>query len=690
MNKKDHLLDDISIWLKSVRFRIKITIAMIITLVMFGFLLSYIIGRFTSKSMLDEKKSKGVSLSVTLASRTIEPLLSYDFLNLKNLVDETVRLNKDVSYAMIIDKEEQVVAHTFIDGFPVDLVRVNSVMPKDTYSIKLITDGKDLMYDIAAPIKISGDNIGTVRIGISHSEAESVASRIRWTIYLITSGGILFGAVIVAWISTTVTQRIKTLHMAAKEVINGNLDVHANPETVLNCWELMNCNNHSCPAFGNKIMKCWYIAETRCNECNDISFKNKFDRCQRCSIYKKTSGDEIQELTDFFDIMVYTLKDRIQTLKATEERLQNQQQLLKMILDATPDYVTLQDTEMRYQVVNQAFCELVGKTESEIIGKTDRDILPMREFENNMDDNIKVLNNKTRMTSEFEITINNQSRWFHIVRLPIIRADGEVAGILCSSRDITDIKQLHDRLAKAQQMESIGQLAAGVAHEINTPLGIILGNVQLMLEDTEEGTELHENLLIIEKYTRICKKIVSDLLHFSRRTESVKRDISVNEIIKQVVSVVEHTYSLDRVYFRMLLSEGIPLIYGDPEKLEQVFMNLFRNAFDAIGSDGEILVTTGFQKESNNVVVTVADTGSGISPENKDKIFNPFFSTKSVGKGTGLGLSVSLGIIHDHSGSIEFESPPVTRFPWFDETYIPKSGTMFIIKLPITKKNTGG
>ncbi|MFQ3574699.1 MAG: ATP-binding protein, partial [Thermodesulfovibrionales bacterium] len=237
-------------------------------------------------------------------------------------------------------------------------------------------------------------------------------------------------------------------------------------------------------------------------------------------------------------------------------------------------------------------------------------------------------------------------------------------------------------LAKAQHLESIGQLAAGVAHEINTPLGIILGNVQIMLEDADKGTEIYENLLIIEKYTRICKKIVSDLLHFSRRSESIKRDVSVNDIIMQVISVVEHTFSLDRIYFKKRLSNDIPLIYGDTEKLEQVFMNLLRNAFDAIGSDGEILVSTGFEETSDSVVITITDTGCGISPQNKDKIFDPFFSTKSVGKGTGLGLSVTLGIIHDHNGSIDFESPPLTRFHWLEEEDMPKKGTMFIIKLP--------
>jgi PAS domain S-box-containing protein len=672
--------------LRRLRFRTKIAISIIVILLVFGTILSLVIGRFVSKVILEEKQAKAVSLSVMVASRAVEPILSYDFLSLKDLIDETVRLNSDVTYAFILDKDGKVLVHTFVDGFPSGLIEANSLDGENTYKRQLIYTGTELIYDIAAPVAIVDKSIGTMRIGISHTQAEGVVRRLRWTIYLITAIGVISGALIAAWLSRTATQKINVLYSAAREVIKGNLDVHINKDTMMHCWQIMACARTECPAYGEEDKRCWYIAGTKCPECKGLDSSNKFDRCQGCVVYEMASGDEIQELADFLDVMLSVLKDRIDTLKRTEDSLQQQRQLLKMILDVTPDYVSLQDPSMRYIAVNKAFCSLVGKKEEEIIGKTDSDLLSIQQSEMNSKENQLVISTVSKRTGEFQMTFNDTTRWFHVVRMPVLNPNGEVTGVLCSSRDITEIRELHNRLAKAQHMESIGQLAAGVAHEINTPLGIILGYTQLMIEDAPQGTELHENLLVIEKYTRICKKIVSDLLHFSRQTESVKRELNINEILEQVIAVIEHTFSLDRVFIVKELSERLPLVYGDGDKLQQVFMNILRNAYDAIGSDGSIYVSTGFDNDSDSVVAVIADSGCGIAPENQERVFNPFFSTKSVGKGTGLGLSVSLGILQDHGGTIEFESPPFTVFPWMQKRYIPSKGTMFIIKIPPSRK----
>jgi PAS domain S-box-containing protein len=672
--------------LRRLRFRTKIAISIIVILLVFGTILSLVIGRFVSKVILEEKQAKAVSLSVMVASRAVEPILSYDFLSLKDLIDETVRLNSDVTYAFILDKDGKVLVHTFVDGFPSGLIEANSLDGENTYKRQLIYTGTELIYDIAAPVAIVDKSIGTMRIGISHTQAEGVVRRLRWTIYLITAIGVISGALIAAWLSRTATQKINVLYSAAREVIKGNLDVHINKDTMMHCWQIMACARTECPAYGEEDKRCWYIAGTKCPECKGLDSSDKFDRCQGCVVYEMASGDEIQELADFLDVMLSVLKDRIDTLKRTEDSLQQQRQLLKMILDVTPDYVSLQDPSMRYIAVNKAFCSLVGKKEEEIIGKTDSDLLSIQQSEMNSKENQLVISTVSKRTGEFQMTFNDTTRWFHVVRMPVLNPNGEVTGVLCSSRDITEIRELHNRLAKAQHMESIGQLAAGVAHEINTPLGIILGYTQLMIEDAPQGTELHENLLVIEKYTRICKKIVSDLLHFSRQTESVKRELNINEILEQVIAVIEHTFSLDRVFIVKELSERLPLVYGDGDKLQQVFMNILRNAYDAIGSDGSIYVSTGFDNDSDSVVAVIADSGCGIAPENQERVFNPFFSTKSVGKGTGLGLSVSLGILQDHGGTIEFESPPFTVFPWMQKRYIPSKGTMFIIKIPPSRK----
>jgi signal transduction histidine kinase len=237
-------------------------------------------------------------------------------------------------------------------------------------------------------------------------------------------------------------------------------------------------------------------------------------------------------------------------------------------------------------------------------------------------------------------------------------------------------------------MEAVGQLTAGIAHEINTPLGIILGYAQLLIEEVPPGSQIHTDLSTMERQAKICKKIVSDLLGFSRRTESVMAPLDVNETIGNVLSVVEHTFGLNRVSLERRFETGMPTVLGDKEKLQQAMMNLVNNAFDAIGEDGVIVVSTRYDAQTEEVAISVADTGCGIPSHLVDKIFEPFFTTKA-GKGTGLGLSVTFGIVKDHGGRIEVHSPLAPGSSLGVRAgAIPGRGTLFTIYLPVQKIST--
>jgi signal transduction histidine kinase len=267
-----------------------------------------------------------------------------------------------------------------------------------------------------------------------------------------------------------------------------------------------------------------------------------------------------------------------------------------------------------------------------------------------------------------------------VVKIPVFEADGNVAGLLCSGRDITEIKRVQEQLTQARKMESVGQLAAGIAHEINTPLGIILGYAQLLLEDVKEDGQIYTDIKTIEKQAKICRKIVADLLRFSRPMESIVTLLDINQSIEEVVAVVEHSYKLERVIIERNYGVSLPRVMGDKEKLKQVFVNLLNNAYDAIGSDGTISITTRFNENNDEVIISVADTGTGIPFENMEKIFDPFFTTKGVGKGTGLGLSVTFGIIKEHGGTIEVQSP--SRLAK-ESNGVDKPGAVFILHLPV-------
>jgi PAS domain S-box-containing protein len=408
----------------------------------------------------------------------------------------------------------------------------------------------------------------------------------------------------------------------------------------------------------------------------DGRYEKKFESCRHCKVYRSQAGDEIQDLAEFFDVMALTLKERLLALRRTEDNLKQQQRLFQTILDVTPDMVSLQDRDLRFQAVNKAFCQFAGKSETDILGKNDAEVFSGVQAAEARCENLEVLEKRHTLNIEKRVGGLDGERWLHVIKTAVIGPDGEVTGLLGTSRDITELKNFQDRLVRSQRLESIGQLAAGIAHEINTPLGIILGYAQLSKEDAAPGTELHENLSTIEKYARISRGIVADLLRFSRHTESIKRPLDINQILNQIIGVVEHTFGLDGITIARELEASLPLVFGDQEKLEQAFVNLLNNARDAIGSDGQVRIWTTYDSGQKEVVVGVSDTGKGIPPDIRDKIFDPFFTTKGVGKGTGLGLSVTFGIVKDHGGKIDFESTCAQKVS------VDKTGTTFIVRFP--------
>ena len=262
---------------------------------------------------------------------------------------------------------------------------------------------------------------------------------------------------------------------------------------------------------------------------------------------------------------------------------------------------------------------------------------------------------------------------------------GEFVGCEGIAKDMTRIKTMTTQLVSSEKMASVGQMAAGVAHEINTPLGIILGYSQLMMDDFEEDGDTYQSLLVIERQSKACRKIVADLLKFSRQSESVKEVISVNELLTDVVAVTEHSLNLDHIDIHLDLEDNLPTLVGDVEKLRQVVVNFVNNAHHAMEKQGqgELFLSSHYNRTTQEIVTEIRDTGHGIGDNAKDKIFDPFFTTKSVGKGTGLGMSVSYGIIKDHGGRIEMGTK-VTGAAGVGGDH----GTTFRIFLPVPKEES--
>jgi two-component system NtrC family sensor kinase len=239
-------------------------------------------------------------------------------------------------------------------------------------------------------------------------------------------------------------------------------------------------------------------------------------------------------------------------------------------------------------------------------------------------------------------------------------------------RDITEEQRLQQEVIQQEKMAAIGMLAGGVAHEINNPLGGILAFTQLLMRDMKEDDPIRSDLAEIERAAVRCKKIVSDLLDFSRMSAGKEMQwVDLKLLIEKIVPFIKAEIKSYNIDLKIDLKENLPNVYGDPNRLQQVFLNLLTNAAQAMPKGGRLTVSAHQSKTS--VCVCVEDSGHGIASEHMHKIFDPFFTTKPPGKGTGLGLSISYRIVKEHNGSIDVESKP-------------GKGARFIVTLPAVKE----
>jgi PAS domain S-box-containing protein len=236
-------------------------------------------------------------------------------------------------------------------------------------------------------------------------------------------------------------------------------------------------------------------------------------------------------------------------------------------------------------------------------------------------------------------------------------------------KDITSRRRMERQLHRADRLASLGQISAGIAHEINNPLGVILGFTQLIMRSENKAGQNYADLKTIERQAQNCKAIVEDLLKFARATDTRKTYVDLNQCLHEMVSLLSHHFELDEIALEADLHPHLPQVMGDTEKIKQVFMNLLVNAGQAISEQGSVRIETVPDLDRGQVRISISDTGCGIPPELTDKIFDPFFTTKPVGDGTGLGLSVSYGIIRDHGGTIDVKSEV-------------GKGTVFTVTLP--------
>jgi PAS domain S-box-containing protein len=268
-----------------------------------------------------------------------------------------------------------------------------------------------------------------------------------------------------------------------------------------------------------------------------------------------------------------------------------------------------------------------------------------------------------------------ETRTVNVAIAPLVTRKFQVVGRLVIMDDITERVELEAQLSQADKLSSIGLLAAGVAHEVNTPLAVISSYTQMLAKQLQGDPQKSGLLEKITRQTFRASEIVNNLLNFSRTSGSEFTEVDVNKVITDTLALLEHQFKTAKIEVHPELTPAISPIQGNPGRLQQVFLNLFLNAKDAMPGGGTLSVET---SNGTNVSVRVSDTGSGIAAEHIQRIYDPFFTTKAApregqSRGTGLGLSVTYGIIQEHAGKIRVESHP-------------GSGTTFALDFPLSRK----
>ena len=368
--------------------------------------------------------------------------------------------------------------------------------------------------------------------------------------------------------------------------------------------------------------------------------------------------DEIGDLTASFNALA-------RHLAAAQENLETNAAVLQSIVNGIPEPLALLNSNGNPSVINQAYqswlaekCPVVFGAENQ--GTTAESLAPLL---------------KTCLADGRPLSrqwTSPDGRHYHIQFYPIRSEQGTVDQIVHTIHDVTLLKNAARHLMQSEKMTAIGQLSAGIAHEINNPLGIILCYTTLLLRDLPATAECREDICVIERQAANCKRIVEQLLSFARQTQTVKTPGRLNESLREVVALVEHQFAKNGITIELRLDPDLPELVFDGNQLKQVWLNLLMNARQAMPTGGRITIQSSFQVAERAVRVNIADTGSGIDAEVLPRIFDPFFTTKQTGEGTGLGLSVSFGIIQEHQGDLQIESAP-------------GKGARFLITLPLTE-----
>jgi PAS domain S-box-containing protein len=365
--------------------------------------------------------------------------------------------------------------------------------------------------------------------------------------------------------------------------------------------------------------------------------------------------------------------------RSIEKRLHQQQEFARRLVDSFPDLIFVVNVEKLYTFVSPRAREVLGYEPAEMVGTLFGERTHVEERSALLELFDGLIEGKATIASMEIQVLRKQGDWRRLKcnLSPFFDELGKIEGVVISGRDITEVKQLENQLIQAEKLAAMGQMLAGVAHELNNPLTAILGVSELLRDRQGVDDNTKRQLEMTHRQARRAARIVQNLLEFSRPASPQKKTLDLNTIIDRTLQLHEHSLRRNNVALDFVPLPGAPVVVGDANQLIQVFLNLISNAEHSIRGvreSGRIQIRITSSK--TRLFASVQDDGAGIKPENLAKLFDPFFTTKRPGGGTGLGLSICMSIVREHGGDIEAAA-------------LPAGGAAFTVSLPIVAAEQG-
>jgi PAS domain S-box-containing protein len=383
------------------------------------------------------------------------------------------------------------------------------------------------------------------------------------------------------------------------------------------------------------------------------------------------SSDDLELLSTIAGYVAIAIENArlYQSLEQKALQIERLKDFSENIVESLKIGVVTVDLEDKIESWNPQLEDLLEIPRAGVLGRKLGDVLPR-----DLAIEISARARNEHVSGIYKLHLNTQSGRHVVVNAsiaPLLGKSGAQLGRLILLDDITQRVRLEEQMVQTEKLTSLGLLAAGVAHEVNTPLAVISNYIQMLAKQIPADDPRQKTIERIVKQTFRASEIVNNLLNFSRTGAAELVEVDLNSVLEETLALVQHPLKTGRVNIVRNYKDELPAVLGSTTRLQQVFLNLFINARDAMPGGGMLEVRTG--AHNGSVEIEVTDTGAGIPPEHVHRIFDPFFTTKTSGRGTGLGLSVSYGIIKEHAGKVDVRSTP-------------GKGTSFRLEFPVARK----